>query len=1431
MNIDLEIHPDQQAWFTTQNIEHEFEVRVNATGKGVSSSVFQRLLSTFTSSYTSQYEEYEHVSHSDPLNKKKQEKEYRMKKGVETMSKQSLRKHDIQYIGFSLRISEAIETTERKLPTGYKATFSRYIKRTSFTRDRIRIDCSQVTNSKLTEPKDSRTSFDTFEVEIEYTPAEANVVFFDDVYPVLKHIIKVLHQDCVLPPVPRMVCLQKEDIKGIMSDLQSKVGKPLNHDLRGQAINIKARHFANLNTYALTNKLDGERKMIFTMTRPTSTIRWAYIMNATGPKSDDSDSDDHGSDDHDGTVRLDTFYAVPMNEMDSTIPHVLVDCEYDHGVYYMFDVLYCDETTLRRLRPEDTIHHRERMARVEPEWFSFPFQKKKFYYGNGEKNIMDLIHDSPDPKQFFEQNDGFIFTYPTCSYMDTTRVNRYPNLKYKFSAKLAIDFYIDYTGSTPEFPFLYNLYSDKKHKERCYRIQPREQPREQPYGTLQSITELQNHAIVECIWYQQKWVMLRYRHDRVNGNKPGVVKDNFQDMENPISLETMFPFPSVQPYIRHLEYMNHTFVTTYFQESLLSFLYMTIPVVVVLRSMCYTLDIPDHRAIVIRNRWLELAKLTLPSDYTVLQVIASILPFNERILRYTKNELDYINGLYAHIFPHDTTPTIFDVRSFSLMTLDHQLTRHNHGWVSKRSPSRLLEPMVAKPGVLTRFSRSDIQKYPKYQRFTTVVASEYSSLKPWEEPQVKAAYEKWFRYPERVKRVVDATAHVGVDTVHLATVFPRAHLDAFELVPEHAVALQKNVKEFKIEDRVTCHYQDATTWMPSEPIDLVYVDPPWGGPDYKEKSKLDLYMQSEKDTFREADKNINYIVDQWMSTGKIGHIVLKVPFNFTKTYLMNRYKVEEVAIYDQTGQRFAYGLLHIEATIPFLYKPKSNLTVWSVPYVANSYEPLFINTNSVLVRLPRYNDPTEWIQTRLYYNRFQPFSYERPVLIELDSLVAYAAAHGFQTNGQYIELNYFSYLFFTKVAMGNAQEETGALQDMRKYHNLEKKYIIKQYAQKKSVLDLGSGFGGDLFKYEEVGVTRLIAVEPSQANMLTLKNRLDSTSTIQYVTTLVNAVGQDWDSIQPYVRDRVDVVSSFFSMTFLFESIEILRGFLHTVDQSMVEGGYFMGTMMSGEKTYALLEKIKKDGTLHLGKDMSLTKRYDNQAPSTGMALHINLNETIVGLQHEYLAFFSILKQEMEQLGFVLVTQYDFNPPAKLAPYEITFSQLNIGFVFQKLPKGVTYSTPLLAENDTYEFMNLYGESQVLVRTGVQHNTYSFYHSYLYNTSHPYRQASRTERETLAKQLHQAFVAHHKSPLRSDEMTPALLEEFMDMTNVNVYWVDTVTRRPMKTPGIKVTRDFSILMVHHEKEFEPLAVLYEKEAVRLLPKMNQFLVCIHRARQ
>jgi hypothetical protein len=321
--------------------------------------------------------------------------------------------------------------------------------------------------------------------------------------------------------------------------------------------------------------------------------------------------------------------------------------------------------------------------------------------------------------------------------------------------------------------------------------------------------------------------------------------------------------------------------------------------------------------------------------------------------------------------------------------------------------------------------------------------------------------------------------------------------------------------------------------------------------------------------------------------------------------------------------------------------------------------------------------------------------------------------------------------------------------------------------------------------------------------------------------------------IRPYVKDRVGVVSSFFSMTFLFESIKLLREFLFTVKESLEEGGYFIGTMMSGEKTYEFLKRIPFNGTTSIGTDVSFIKQYENKDFETGMKLHINIKNTIVGAQDEYLAFFSILKEECEKLGLKNIKTFDFIPSEKynMTPDEIQFSRLNIGFVFQKCPNKFHYETQLIPVDKTFQFMNLYKEEQLLVRTGVDEN-YSFYRSYLYNKESSYRPTQENKdiyRETIASRLFAQFQDVTKFKAK-ENMPLEDIETFMFSQDINIYLIDSITRRPIYMEGYNVSRTSMMMVYHSDKgKYEPLAVNIKNTAIRMFGPLDHHIAMVHRA--
>lgn len=86
------------------------------------------------------------------------------------------------------------------------------------------------------------------------------------------------------------------------------------------------------------------------------------------------------------------------------------------------------------------------------------------------------------------------------------------------------------------------------------------------------------------------------------------------------------------------------------------------------------------------------------------------------------------------------------------------------------------------------------------------------------------------------KSITDVTGCVGGDTIMFGLTFEEVH--SIELNKENFNALTHNVIVFGLKN-VKLHFGDAVhlyNWQ----TDVLYIDPPWGGPQYKEALELDL---------------------------------------------------------------------------------------------------------------------------------------------------------------------------------------------------------------------------------------------------------------------------------------------------------------------------------------------------------------------------------------------------------------------------------------------------------------------------------------------------------------------------------------------------------------------------------------------------------------
>lgn len=121
------------------------------------------------------------------------------------------------------------------------------------------------------------------------------------------------------------------------------------------------------------------------------------------------------------------------------------------------------------------------------------------------------------------------------------------------------------------------------------------------------------------------------------------------------------------------------------------------------------------------------------------------------------------------------------------------------------------------------------------------------------------------------KTITDATGCVGGDTIHFGLHFQT--VDSIELNSTNFEALQNNVSVYGLTN-VRLHLGDATVLF-NWKTDVLYIDPPWGGPTYKELPSLDLFMSSKR-------------IDEWLEDillrkNRPNYIVLKLPHNFNFT--------------------------------------------------------------------------------------------------------------------------------------------------------------------------------------------------------------------------------------------------------------------------------------------------------------------------------------------------------------------------------------------------------------------------------------------------------------------------------------------------------------------------------------------------------------------
>jgi 16S rRNA G966 N2-methylase RsmD len=137
-----------------------------------------------------------------------------------------------------------------------------------------------------------------------------------------------------------------------------------------------------------------------------------------------------------------------------------------------------------------------------------------------------------------------------------------------------------------------------------------------------------------------------------------------------------------------------------------------------------------------------------------------------------------------------------------------------------------------------------------------------------------------------VKRILDGTAHIGLDSFHFAQLFPKSTVCAVEIQENAFQCLQKNAMSFAKRYTPLTKSEPSGCVLPvhadickyiltlpnDQTFDMIYLDPPWGGPDFYKHKSLELFL---------SNTNVTKVIETMLIDRKLAPLlVLKVPPNF-----------------------------------------------------------------------------------------------------------------------------------------------------------------------------------------------------------------------------------------------------------------------------------------------------------------------------------------------------------------------------------------------------------------------------------------------------------------------------------------------------------------------------------------------------------------------
>ena len=129
--------------------------------------------------------------------------------------------------------------------------------------------------------------------------------------------------------------------------------------------------------------------------------------------------------------------------------------------------------------------------------------------------------------------------------------------------------------------------------------------------------------------------------------------------------------------------------------------------------------------------------------------------------------------------------------------------------------------------------------------------------------------------------IIDLTAGCGGNLISFGKYFD--NVIGIENNKERFDILKNNISCYDF--NITIYNNDCYNYLNND-YDIFYIDPPWGGPDYKYNDDIKLYL---------SEYELKDIIEK-IPNNKL--IVVKIPYNYNYDYIKNNYNILEISIFN-----------------------------------------------------------------------------------------------------------------------------------------------------------------------------------------------------------------------------------------------------------------------------------------------------------------------------------------------------------------------------------------------------------------------------------------------------------------------------------------------------------------------------------------------------